>query len=38
MFTLEGFIKAVDEKNLTVDAVMAIKDGTILGLHRFTDT
>ncbi len=38
MFTLEGFIKAVNEKNLTVDAVMAIKDGTILGLHRFTDT
>ncbi len=38
MFSLEGFIKAVNEKNLTVDAVMAIKDGTILGLHRFTDT
>jgi len=38
MFSLEGFINKVRERNLNVDAVMAIKDGTILGLHRFTDT
>lgn len=37
MFQLESFIKEVNEQNLCVDAVMAMKDGTILGLHRFTD-
>jgi len=38
MFSLEGFIDVVKERNLGVDAVMAVQNGTILGLHRFTDT
>ena len=38
MFSLEGFVGAVKERNLNVDAVMAVQNGTILGLHRFTDT
>ena len=35
MFTLEGFIAKAKENNIGVDAVMAIQDDAILGLHRF---
>lgn len=38
MFGLESFINSVKEKKLNVDAVMAVQDDRILGLHRFSDT
>lgn len=37
MLDLTNFIGAVEEKALKVDAVMAIKDDAILGLHRFSE-
>ena len=37
MLSLTDFINAVEENDLEVDAVMAIRNDTILGLHRFSD-
>lgn len=37
MLNLRDFINAVETNDLKVDAVMAVKDDVILGLHRFSD-
>ncbi len=38
MLDLQGFINAIKEQNINMDAVAVVKDGVTLGLHRFSDT
>ncbi len=37
MFSLDSFVKAAKDKKIQIDAVMAVQDGKILGLSRFSD-
>jgi CubicO group peptidase (beta-lactamase class C family) len=38
MLDLQNFINSVKEQNINMDAVAVVKEGVLLGLHRFSDT
>ena len=38
MLELQDFIDSTKEQNINMDAVAVMKDGILLGLHRFSDT
>ncbi len=38
MLDLQGFINSIQEQNINMDAVAVVKDGVLLGLHRFSGT
>lgn len=38
MLDLQNFINSIKEQNINMDAVAVVKEGVLLGLHRFSDT